>query len=220
MLVGKVPDQSGAVESLLKALGVEALSIVKSAFLVKARKGTDEAGISWSRLDPRYVAYGRRHPGLNRRRAYAAKRGRTSRPLLTVAEDKQWRGIFAGTYRRLRAQGAEDKEAKGNAAAAAWAVLKRQGAKTILSEYGNPDSVEVGRDTGRLFNSLSPGGLDNVLRAGRGAVTVGTNVKYAKHFHAKRAIWPEGEWPGAWVGRLGQTISDGLAVLLRRMVGR
>jgi hypothetical protein len=218
LLAGQVADTTGAVHGLQLAMGVQALSLVKDAFVVKARGGTDAAGIQWKPLDPRYIAYGRRHPGLTHK-----KKGERPRGLLTQKQDDRWRAVFAGSYCHMAAQGMSDVRARGNAAAQAWTVVKAEGAKTILETFGKT-AVEIGRDTDRMFNSLSPGlsgpsgDPDQVFRFEPGAVIVGTNVKYAGPFHAKRPLWPEPDkWPQAWLDMLSDILFDGLAILLRRI---
>lgn len=216
ILAGSSPDIDDTARRLLLAVGVEALNIVSEAYLVKSFHGTDAAGIRWKPLSPKYIAYTRRHPALSRRRAYAAKVGRQRRPLLTAAQDRLWRQVFARNLTRLRAAG--DAEAAGHAAAIAWATVKRAGGRTILGTYGNT-VVEIGRDTGRLFASLSPGNPDNILEPAAGSVRVGTNVKYAEHFHARRPLWADGDkWPVEWQERLGNVLKDGLAQLAARVV--
>lgn len=199
-------------QRLARAVGVEMLSIVKEAYITKARGGTDEAGIKWLPLDPRTIAYGRRHKGLTQKRNRAAKAGRTARPLLTASQDALWRRVFA----RCVAQG-DDKQ---TAAMKAWGAAKRAGGKTIIGQYGGA-SVEIGRDTSRLINSLSPGAKDCILDASAGAVRVGSNVEYAQHFHAKRPIWPNDPagFPDAWLERLGGIMSEFLANWLKRKLG-
>lgn len=211
---GRVEGPGDMARSLWRAVGIEALSVIRESFVAKARGGADEAGITWKPLSAKYVAYQRRHPGLNRKRAYAAKAGRASRPLLSAAQDRLWRAVYARELARLRAKGSSDPS--GSAAALAWALVKRAGGKTILGQYGNAP-VEIGRDTGRLLASLSPGHPDSILTAERGVVTVGTNVTYAKHFHAKRPLWPE-RLPQAWQDRLAATFRDGLEGLARGLV--
>lgn len=218
VLSGRVPDPTGAAESIRQAVGIEALSILKEAYVAKARGGTDEAGIRWAPLDPKTIAYGRRHPGL--------KRGRGPRPLLTKQQDELWRGVFAGTYRRLAAAG--DENAGGNAAALAWVLVKARGGKTILGEYGSRPA-EILRDTGRLLNSLSPAHPDNVLRQQPGEVSVGTNVVYAERHHRgdpgrnlpARPLWPDDgdRWPATWTQRLLDVVADGVRDLTRRLAG-
>lgn len=223
LLSGRTIASSDVASQVLGALGLQALSLIKEAYIVKARGGTDEAGISWAPLSPKYVAYSRRHPGLARKRAAAAKAGRARRPLLTAAQDKLWRQIFARSLRRFQRAGRGD--AKGAAAAIAWATLKRAGGKTILAEYGNRPH-EIGRDTGRLFNSLSPGSApaaaneDQIFRTDPGAVTVGTNIAYAAPFHKRRPLWPdEANIPASWWQRLGETLGDGIEMVLRQLGG-
>ena len=198
--------------ALSRALGVEMLSIVKAAFVEKGRGGTDEAGIVWKPLSPAYVAYRRRHPGLNQKRGRAAKAGRGSRPLLTAKQDALWRSVYA----RVLRQGKDG----GTAAKIAWTVVKAAGGKTIIGQYGGAQ-VEIGRDTGRLLASLGPGGTDNVLDAQPGGVRVGTNVKYAKHFHALRPMWPDdpAKFPKAWTDRLAGVMADVVNNILTRIIG-
>ena len=183
----------------LKAGAVELLSIIQEAFIAKARGGTDEAGISWKPLDRKTVAYGRRHPGLASARGAAKGKGRASRPLLTDAQDSVWRAVYAQSLRRL---------GSAEAAAAAWAVVKGMGGKTILAEYGGV-TVEIGRDTGRLLNSLTAGTPDSLMEILRNSVVVGTNVEYAGYFHAKRPLWPD-RLPDVWQERVAQAMATGL----------
>lgn len=74
--------------------------------------------------------------------------------------------------------------------------------------------VEIGRDTGRMFRSLTPGvegqpptNPDQVVKPGRGELIVGTNLPYAKWFHegrpgkqVPRRLWPaDGSVPQVWM---------------------
>jgi len=224
ILAGRAGDSTGLARQLQLAVGTEALAIVKEAFIAKSRGGTDAAqaiggtdaaGITWEPLSPRYVAYGRRHPGLKRKHA-----GERPRGLLTDTQDKRWRQIYAQALRRQSGGGMVTSYHQGNAAAIAWTVLKAEGAVTIFEKYSSAP-VEIGRDTGRLFNSLSPGTNhpDQVLRPELGAVAVGTNVSYAGPFHARRPLWPaEGKWPQAWLDRLQGVLEDGIALMVERLV--
>ena len=208
ILAGKEPDPTGLAQGIPLAVGIEALSIIRTAFIAKSRGGTDEAGESWAPLSKKYLAYGRRHPGLNRKRGAAAKKGRASRPLLTEAQNQRWKQLYAGKLRQLaRAAGGSvatgpSADIKGHAAAYAWLIVKAEGGKTILGTYGDAPH-EIGRDTGQMFASLSPGAPRNRLDVQPGAVIVGTNVKHAGHFHKRRRLWPEeGRWPQVWLDRL------------------
>lgn len=208
ILAGTQADPNGLDQVVPQAVGVEALSILREAFIAKSRGGADEAGLSWLPLSKKYVAYGRRHPGLNAKRTKAAAKERTSRPLLTEAQNARWKKLYSTKLFQLaRSKGVGliatvPGELKGQAAAYAWAILKAEGAKTILGAYGDAQ-VEIGRDTGRLFASLSPGQVGNVLQAEPGSVVVGTNVEYAGRFHARRPLWPPpDQWPAQWLGRL------------------
>lgn len=214
LLSGRGVDPTGAVEGLCLAVGFQMLSIVREQFLVKSRGGTDDAGITWAALKPSTVAYGRRHPGY--------RPGRKKRPLLTPAQDKLWRGVYASSLaRHLKGPLPAPQNARAQAAAVAWAVVKRAGGQTVLGRFGG-EKVDIGRDTGRLFNSLSPGSgsPDQILRAEPGAAVVGSNLSYAAPFHARRPLWPDaGKVPQAWVDRLADTLSDGLRNVVQRLVG-
>lgn len=56
ILAGKLPDPTGEVRNLSLVAGVTALSLIKSAYVVKARGGTDEAGEKWEPLAPSTLA--------------------------------------------------------------------------------------------------------------------------------------------------------------------
>jgi hypothetical protein len=214
-LLGRVPDPDGAAAALLQALGVQLLSLIQRAFVEKARGGQGSDGITWAPLSKKYIAYGRRHPGLKAKRTKAAKAGRAGRPLLTAKQDARWKGIFASHYRRLQAKGVAN--AAGNAAALAWAIVKAEGGKTILGEYGST-KVEIGRNYGRLLNSLTPGAPGSVLDVGAaGQVSVGSALPYAAPFHSRRPLWPvDGTLPDAWSKSLSQTLADGIRDMVQR----
>ncbi len=212
LLSGQQADATGVVAQVLNAIGLQFLGLVKEAFLTKARGGTDEAGIKWPPLKPATIAYSRRHPG----------RPTGKRPLLTSDLDKLWRNTYAHTYRWLLAKGQSNAAASGQAAAHAWIVTKQAGGKTVLGEYGKVP-VEILRDRGILYASLSH------AITGPGAVGVGTNdIRGGTHHRGnpakgipERAFWPDAEHvPERWIGRVMDTLSDGVGLLLRRLFGR
>lgn len=214
-------DQTGLLEGFKLRLGTACLANFHEAYLVKAKGGTDAAGIAWKRLSERYVAYGRRHPGLNDKRKQAAAEGRPGRPLLSRDMDTLWRRVFSEKWAQFEAAG--EANPRGHAAAYAWLVVKSMGGQTILATYGNAQ-VEIGRDTGRLLNSLAPaisgGSQEQILRGEPGAVLVGTNRPGAKYFHAKRPIWPaEGQpFPQAWREDLDDVSTSFFSQAIPRLV--
>lgn len=201
-------------EAALRAGGLAALEIIKAAFVVKSRGGMDEAGIQWKPLSPKTIAYGRRHPGLNRKRKVAGERGRAGRPLLTNSLDALWRRTFVAALRQYEREGAAD--ARARAAARAWRVVKAAGGQTILGRYGGVQ-VEIGRDTGRLFASLSPGAEDNLLEITDNVIAVGTNVVYAGSFHALRPLWPD-RWPDHWLEQVADKMAQAITLALAEEV--
>ncbi len=222
IMSGRAPDRLGIRHGFSMRLAVAFLSKIKQAFIVKARGGTDEAGIKWPPLTKAYVAYQRRFgPGERAALKKSAGLGRANSRapggkdgLLTAAQEKLWWQIYRRNLAWLAAR--EDiKTAKGKAAAIAWTELKKQGAKTKLEVFGSRQ-VEILRDTDVLFNSLSPGELredgpdasysppggeggdEQIVRDGPGQLIVGTNVAHAAaHHRAKtpnrlRRLWPDG----------------------------
>lgn len=223
ILSGHAPDPLGIARGLQLRLGVALLSKVQQAFIVKSRGGTGEDGIRWKPMKPASIA-GRRTTGGERRQLGIS--GKRVRGLLTPAQDKRWRSIFAKEKARLIAKfGLGDKEAAARAAQKAWAILKSEGAKTKLAVLGSRQ-VDIMRDTGRLFRSLSPGvedrpsGADGqVFQTPPGRVIVGTNVVYAAYQHRLRPLWPPGgRLPEAWWQQLVKAGVRGLAQAVRLLI--
>jgi hypothetical protein len=216
---GREPDRQDVGRGFLLALGFAALSDIKAAFVTKARGGTDEMGIKWKKLSPEYLAYGRRFgSGEQARLKRGAGLGRAhqkapgdKKGLLTASQLKQWRKLYVIHLQRFLLSEPE-KAAKSHAAAVAWTVMKRRGARTKIGVFGQRD-VEILRDTGVLLNSLSPGilstgagaiayakppgdgGSDQIFETEPGAVIVGTNVEYAGRHQATRPFLPDEERP-------------------------
>ncbi len=240
-VVGKSLKYRSHVAGIKARTAYSWFSLVKQAFIVKSRGGTDDAGIAWPRLTAKYLAYGRRFgrgeeaalkkaAGLGRGNRYAPG---GNKGLLTKAEQLQWNKIFAGSLAYLRAQMPEG-EAKARAAQIAWAKLKAMGAKTKLQVYGSRQ-VEILRDTGVLFNSLSPGQASdngytpaNAMQVARdlpGVLAVGTRVDYAKHHNfgagrRNRRLWPDGSSiPNSWTVRINRETRRGVLFAVQSIMG-
>lgn len=244
ILAGRVPDQHGIARGFMLRLAVAFLEKVKLAFIVKSRGGTDEAGISWPPLSKEYLAYGRRF-GRGEQAALkrAAGLGSANRHapggkgLLTAAQEKRWWQIYRSNLPWLAAAN-PIKVAKSRAAAIAWNQIKKEGGKTKLEVFGNRQ-VDILRDTGVLFNSLSPGELSpngpnasyarpdgQIVETHPGELIVGTNVAYAAaHHKAKnpkrlRRLWPEAnEIPQQWWEYFSRQASGGLRFAVELIVG-
>ena len=231
------PELERLVHGIRLRAGMVALSLIQEAFVIKARGGTDDAGIKWDPLSPRTIAYGRRL-GPGDPRPYRASTRYGSRPYLTDAQDRRWKRIYATRRAWLIARhGLSEEDAGARAAQIAWATLKEEGAKTKLELLGSRD-VEIGRDTGRLLASLGPGTDrpqdhplesapapppdpaevgDRILRDEPGIVIVGTNVEYAGTFHARRPLWPyDGVLPDAWQEEILDAVATGISEALVR----
>lgn len=183
--------QSEAARAVFIAIGTTMLGLIHEDFITKARGGTGADGTRWPRLSPKTLAYSRRFgPGEQAALKRAAGLGRSNRfapgknkGLLSAAELKQWRAIYASRLARFAAS-VPLGEAKAKAAAIAWAEMKRRGAKTKLEVYGNREH-EILRDTGVLANSLSIGASSDsqVFDLLENGVRVGTKVAYAARHH-------------------------------------
>jgi hypothetical protein len=216
-------------------VAVAFLMHVKEAFIVKARGGTGDDGITWPPLTKEYLAYGR-GPFSTREAGRSApgkvkggkRAGQQKDGFMSPAELKQWRQIFYKNFARLRIT-LPEKEAKSFAAAIAWARMKERGVRTKLDVFGNR-KVDILRDRGILFNSLSPGDLSTrpdgaatynhppgqVVYDVAGGLLVGTNVDYARYHHyakdpkRRRRLWPD-ELPASWLAHITRQVRSGIA---------
>ncbi len=188
-VAGRVSGWADLVYGVNLRMGMAQLSTIQQDFVTKARGGTGKDGIKWAALQKATIA--------NRRPAPRKKKGERPRGLLTSAEDRRWRQIFARTKAWLVAKhGLGEGAAAGRAAQVAWAQLKASGAKTKLDVYGNRQ-VEILRDTDLTLLSLAPGvtSPDQVLRLEPGTVIVGTNRMVWHHTGTKRGLPARRFWP-------------------------
>lgn len=227
------------VRGIKLRVGMVALACVQEAFIDKADGGTGEDGIKWPPLKKETIAARRMGPGDKASmRGYGDQNGRDvlgrmKRGFLTPAQDKRWRMIFATRKAMMMAKhGMSEEAASARAGQIAWATLKAEGAKTKLEVLGNR-KVQMLRDTGRLFNSLSPGlagadaamrhpltepppppmgteESDRVLREGHGTVIVGSNVDYAARQHQMRPLWPKEGLPSSWEQQIERAAHTGI----------
>ena len=250
------PDPMGLARSVFYTIGIAALSDIQLDFIRKSRGGTGEDGVKWKPLSKEYLAYGRRFgrgeqaalkraAGLGREHRHGVGgnkiidgrwEGDEYRPvyggntgLLTAEQKQRWNQVFARTLASLAARH-DLAKAKGMAAAHAWNVLKGEGAKTKLEVFGNRQ-VEILRDTGVLFNSLSPGyltpdgsdytppsgpgGDEQVFKAISNGIIVGSSVKYAARQNKTRPFIPK-EVPKAWLARWSETAVNVIGIALQR----
>lgn len=224
-LTGANGENADLAVAVKNAVGFEALADVTDDFLVKSRGGTGVDGVKWAPLAPATLAYGRRAP---RGRGFApgGKDG-----LLTAAQLQRWRDIYGSRLERL-ALSLPPGDASSFAAAIAWTEIKKEGGKTKIGEYANRPH-EIGRDTGVLLNSLSPGelsattytnpttegGSDQVFQPLENGVVVGTNVAYASAFAKKRPIVPSRipqSWLDGWVRVANRALAAALQIALAR----
>lgn len=239
ILVGRAPDVDDIGASFRARIGHTLLDLIVKNFDALGRGEAGVDGTIWPPLSREYLAYQRRYgpgekanlikgAGLNSRRNRLAPGNKKG--LLTADQLKLWRRTYADrlAWYTMREP---DKVARAHAAAIAWIVVKKAGARTMLEVFGGR-KVQILVDTGYLRGSLTPGDLvEQGLSAsyspptGLGSdqqvfdiktayqIVIGTNVKYAKYHHGdenhpgKRPLWPMSFPDDWWNQALGVAIS-------------
>jgi len=220
-LSGKIPDRHGYGRAFKGHFAHYIFTKIRESFLAKSDGGKDVFGDSWKPLKRETIA--QRPVGRGQwKKLGLLGLGRGGRGLLTTSQNRLWKGIFASTLARLAPRIGE-QQAKVEAAKLAWAILKSRGAKTRLESLGGRH-VPILRVSDRLLDSLSPGEINDdgsyqpppeqVLRFHRGAITVGTEVPYAKYQHKTRRLWPTGRKMAGW-GKEG--VDRAVEALVKRM---
>lgn len=217
VLAGRVSDPHGVAAGMRARLAWSVFSLVAPNFNELARGLPGADGERWAPLSKEYLAYQR--PVTGRKPPRAGKKAPGNKDgFLDAKQLAAWRKIYAQSLKRLLLDTPE-KEAKGIAAAKAWAALKRAGAKTKIDVFGNRvmgQDYQALVDTGRLRQSLQAGELIEQGPAAeyRGPdeqeaevgtayrVVVGTNDKKAGWHHngkgrRRRRLWPE-QFPADW----------------------
>lgn len=221
-------DPYGIARGIQLRGGIALLSKIQQAFIVKSRGGTGDDGIKWPPLKRSTIAQ-RRTTGTERKALGIG--GTRVRGLLTPAQDRRWRQIFGSRLAKLRLV-MSDGAAKAKAAQIAWAILKSEGAQTKLQVLGGRQ-VDILRDTGELFRSLTPGvedqpsGADGqVFRVPPGRVIVGSNKKPWHHAGIPgklptRPLWPlDGRLPAAWQQAVADAMRRGIGVAILLLLDR
>jgi len=178
---------------------------IHKAFLVKSKGGRDEFGNQWKPLARSTIAQRPIRPG-ERKALGIQGLGRGGRGLLTAAQNRQWKAIFASNFKRLSSRVGE-AQAKQIAAKLAWAILKSRGAKTKLEVLGGR-KVPILIVSHDLERSLKPGHVsrehydpspNQVFSLQKDRITIGTEVEYASRQHKHRRLWPTAKQMLPWV---------------------
>ena len=217
ILAGSTPDRNGLLRGFQLRLGAAFLSKVKKAYVVKSRGGRGDDGITWPDLSPATVAG---------RRRVAKSSGRKKDK--TYVSARRYNVARREAFARLQFRMSRDdaRKAAKRIAATDERVTATAGKSKIAAARLMKSGVDydILRDTGILFNSLSPGRVNGsayttpenqVMNAGTRSIVVGTNVAYAgAHHHGtkhipRRALWPD-RMPDAWVSDMVGTALRGL----------
>lgn len=224
MLSGRMPDGRGGAlaRGFALRLAVVAMTIIKTAYLVKAKGGTDEAGERWKPLSAFTIAE-RMKKGKRARESRKLKRARLAVEKAEAAYKRAKSRILKSPSLRGFLKNADRQTA---AKARLWAARKKL--NRAVDEYRAAlGSIEILRDTGRLYNSLSPGFTgalrpDGAMEVVPGMVTFGTNVKYARRHQygdrrcPQRRLWPEiGKWPRSWHNQINDAAASGIVKMVK-----
>lgn len=221
ILAGTAADPFGVANRVKLRAGVALLSEVQQDFITKSRGGRGRDGIQWPALKPETVA--QRRVTAAEKKAAGIK-GERVRGYLTPEQDREWRKKFRSVFLAAR-RDVSAEAARRIAFGAAWKWVKeRFGAQTRKELFGGR-KVDILRDTGELFRSITPGveytpsgapgQVFDVTQPGR--VVVGTNKK-PWHQHGRperglpaRPLWPEdGSIPDAWWPGVNDAITTGI----------
>jgi hypothetical protein len=182
-----------SVHTLYKAtLTKELMRRVNISFWARAKRGSDDLGNKWKPLAPATHAYKPLSP--MEKNTYEIK-GKLVRGLLTPAQDKVWRIVYARTLKRLEKKGESNPEKK--AAERAWAVVKARGARTKI---GLGRITDTNIRTGALVASTKDGSVANnryyppknqrVVISPR-SIKISLSLPYAEEVDKVRPIIPD-----------------------------
>lgn len=231
VLSGQSNEAPQIHQRFLLAMGLALLGNIKSAYVVKARGGTDEMGIKWAPLQPQTIANRRVGPRDTRTRKGASKQD-ADRAQLIKEREKIRKREYKKILKRLGAR-MPIKQAKTRASRAAGQIATRITGKTKVQTLGSRQ-VEILRDTGVLLNSLTPADRNGdsyspppgqIMNVQQGAVAVGTNVLYAAtHQHGDksrnipaRPFLPVKKLPREWVEDINEAGAIALAETLEQL---
>lgn len=216
LLAGRLHDPTGEVRRLYVRLGLVALSVIRASFVVKARGGTDAAGLKWAPLAPSTV----------RARLRKAKlpTERQARRELEAAYEVLAR-TSRGHKRLERAKAKADKVFNPK-----LEILRDTGrllmslSPAVMGAQVPGVPVAPPENAGEM---LPQGSGDRVFRLRPGFVDVGTNVVYAPtHHHGRRPVprrplWAEwSRWPPEWRDLFHGELARGVARLVAALVAR
>lgn len=226
ILAGHKPDP-GFAEDIRLRLGVALLSQIQQDFLTKAQGGMGRDGIKWKPLSPYTIARRRKGPADKKSLTLKAKTRH-----LSASEKKEFMREYRKVRAKLAASGMAPDRASFQARVQVTRKYKRKGFQ-VQSDFEilAARQVEVLRDTGELFKSLSPGIENNpshapgqIFETPPGRVIVGTNKKPWHHTTSgqgrlpRRPFWPDRGIPPAWAKALLFVAQRALQRQLENMV--
>lgn len=243
-LCGLEADPSGAVQRLQMRLAFKLLELIRDNYRVQSEGGQGGLGTGpWAALSPVTLA-------LRKKDAAAKVVARLAADIAKLPAHR--RRLVARQYARAlalyRTDTGQPKRDRKNALRIVKA-MERRGAltktrsKELRSQLEKPLKADrarrlalaaayslILRDTGRLFNSLTPGlrSSDQICQAEPGAIVVGSNVDYLKYHQSdqprklkkdgtprlpRRQVLPDAAHPipEAWWEALRHELEEGLA---------
>jgi len=220
-IIGKDRDKMRIGRDMRARMAHTLLMHVSQAFDVKSTGGTDEAGMKWLPLTPKYLAYVKGRPKVMRKRASergaSFERGgngyRTNRrEHLSMKQFRAWKKEYNAALARYQAVFPFEK-ARAMAANSAWRKTRQMHGLSLMQQYGFRITQILVED-GLLRASLEPGEVDGgsyrksdprqLFREFAGMFYVGSNMRIAAIHHeskkkthgpakgtVQRRLWPE-----------------------------
>jgi hypothetical protein len=213
---GAGPDTYGFAKVFYGAIAHSLFASIYAACIAKSQHGRDELGFRWVDLKPETKAYSRKDA-----RAGVPLPGPKYRPTLTPAQDKAWRGRFAGVMRHLEKKGVGSSPEIS--AGSAWNFVKERLGAMPLIDILREKKIPLLAESGDLLQSLAPAEISadgqyrrtnykQIFRVSKGALTVGTAVPHATAVDRVRPLWPKDI--SVWMDR---AVGAGQSAILSRL---
>lgn len=231
IMSGRASDENHIGKQFAMAIGYQFLADIHNAYDEKARGRIDDMGYQWAPLSP-ITLFRRRNQSGQPNEAAQRKLERLQKSRKGFLRDREQEHLL---YLTSIGYNPDSRLSKKIARQVAEAKYSSQ--ESMLSAAAAGD-VEILKDTGVLFGSLTPGvlqgfhyskptvpgGEDQIFDVNPGEVILGTSVEYGHHHQHGTSRIPARPFlpvkaedvPAIWWDRVMQVASDSFSSILRR----